>query len=289
MARQYYKDSTTGQMKPLGVKVEDTLPIGIELDYDGSTVPEGYVQVNETNLDNVVVNNIRNKNMFNKNNIVDNRRLNVTGDAYIDENYALSNYIEIEPNTTYTISGTTTNVYGCYATYTNNGTFIARSDFFTNTSTTFTAPSNAKYIRITDLKNNINTIQLEKGSSVTEYNSFQNLDGYEIYSTAEIRIGTWIDSKPLYRKVYNFGALPNNTSKSVALNISNLNEITSIRGICKNPNADFVTPIPIVFADGTNQLQVYVQSGQLSVYTSADRSSYTQSYIILEYTKTTDV
>jgi hypothetical protein len=48
MARQYYKDSTTGQMKPIGVKVEDTLPVGFEGEIaDGTPIPEGWVQVDE--------------------------------------------------------------------------------------------------------------------------------------------------------------------------------------------------------------------------------------------------
>jgi hypothetical protein len=48
MARQYYKDSTTGQMKPLGVKVEDTLPVGFEGDIpDGTPIPEGWVEVDK--------------------------------------------------------------------------------------------------------------------------------------------------------------------------------------------------------------------------------------------------
>jgi len=33
----------------------------------------------------------------------------------------------------------------------------------------------------------------------------------DIYTTTERRIGTWIDGKPLYSKVINFGALPNKT------------------------------------------------------------------------------
>lgn len=49
MARQYYKDSTTGQMKPIGVKVEDTLPVGTEVDYDGQDIPEGWEEVDDPN------------------------------------------------------------------------------------------------------------------------------------------------------------------------------------------------------------------------------------------------
>ena len=47
MARLEYKDSTTGNMKTLGVKVEDTLPIGTEVDYNGSTIPEGWIEVTD--------------------------------------------------------------------------------------------------------------------------------------------------------------------------------------------------------------------------------------------------
>lgn len=45
MARQYYKDSTTGQMKPIGVKVEDTLPVDTIIDYAGTDIPEGWEKV----------------------------------------------------------------------------------------------------------------------------------------------------------------------------------------------------------------------------------------------------
>lgn len=45
MARQYYKDTETGNMKPLGVKVEDTLPVGTIVEYNGQNIPEGWVDI----------------------------------------------------------------------------------------------------------------------------------------------------------------------------------------------------------------------------------------------------
>lgn len=42
------------------------------------------------------------------------------------------------------------------------------------------------------------------------------------YSTTEQVIGTWIDGKPLYRKVIQLTTLPNNTTKTFAHSISNL-------------------------------------------------------------------
>lgn len=40
-----YKDPTTGNFKELSVKVGDTLPVGSEVDFNGSTVPTGWEEV----------------------------------------------------------------------------------------------------------------------------------------------------------------------------------------------------------------------------------------------------
>ena len=45
------------------------------------------------------------------------------------------------------------------------------------------------------------------------------------YSEEEQVVGTWVDGKPLYRKVINFGAFPNDTEILVAHNIANVNQI----------------------------------------------------------------
>ena len=49
------------------------------------------------------------------------------------------------------------------------------------------------------------------------------------YSTTETVVGEY-NGKPLYRKIVNFGALPNNTTKEVTHNIPNINIITHITG-----------------------------------------------------------
>ena len=47
--------------------------------------------------------------------------------------------------------------------------------------------------------------------------------GLPSYFTDEIDTGMkWIDGKPIYRKVINVGALPNNSEKTIAHNISNI-------------------------------------------------------------------
>ena len=42
-----YRDPQTGEFKDITVKVADTLPIGAEVDYDGTTVPNGWEQIED--------------------------------------------------------------------------------------------------------------------------------------------------------------------------------------------------------------------------------------------------
>lgn len=42
-----YEDTQTREFKDITVKVSDTLPIGTEVDYDGTTVPNGWEQVED--------------------------------------------------------------------------------------------------------------------------------------------------------------------------------------------------------------------------------------------------
>lgn len=115
--------------------------------------------------------------------------------------------------------------------------------------------------------------------------SINELEKGEIYSTEEQVIGKWIDGKPLYRKVINFGAIPNNTLKYVKHNISNIKYIKSCNGYAMNSEgAGLIIPS----YNGTIYTNCYTTATEVHVKTNGDRSSFTTCYITLEYTKTTD-
>ena len=57
------------------------------------------------------------------------------------------------------------------------------------------------------------------------------LDGSLGYSTTEtVTNAKWIDGKPIYRKVVNFGTLPNATVKAVAHGIVGLTRTINLYG-----------------------------------------------------------
>lgn len=112
------------------------------------------------------------------------------------------------------------------------------------------------------------------------------IDEKNSYSETEtLTGGKWIDGKPIYRKVVDFGALPNATTKSVAHGISNLGKAISLKGIAYRNT----TTIPLPYPHPSTPLIIglYLEGANVAVIASSDRSNFTSSYVIIEYTKTT--
>ena len=108
-----------------------------------------------------------NVNLFDKTTITENQRLDPSGRNNYDENCDVSDYIKIQPNTTYT-RNITASVYECICFYTINKTFISRD----TTHATTTSPNNAYYVRISCYKTNLDTLKLEKGTKATPYSPY---------------------------------------------------------------------------------------------------------------------
>ena len=117
------------------------------------------------------------KNLFDKSTIQDNKAiLFANGSLTTDNSYISSDFIQIEPNENYycnyTIFGSS---YFGLAFYDSNKSYLLGNKI-TNLITT---PSNAKYLRfcvrkVTPNTTNIDTLQLEKGSTATDYEPYHS-------------------------------------------------------------------------------------------------------------------
>lgn len=110
--------------------------------------------------------------------------------------------------------------------------------------------------------------------------------GGEVYSTEEKVIGTWIDGKPLYRRVF-LTKSPNSASAEKILSISNLSVIT-IGGYLEAASGYRPVNFP---NDNSNYICTYQNTNDNgNIYMKAANSAYHSRDIklILEYTKTTD-
>ena len=109
----------------------------------------------------------------------------------------------------------------------------------------------------------------------------------ENYSTEEQIIGTWIDGKPIYRKTISCGALNNAETKLVAHGIADLDYVVDFKGIAKNPTVNYY--IPMNYAPQSDTMNYcFIDKDNISIYCTVDRSQYTESYVTIYYTKTTD-
>ena len=131
------------------------------------------------------------------------------------------------------------------------------------------------------------------GIEITGKNIINNLNAN--YSTEEVKIGTWVDGKPLYRKVVMYkpdktiGTEGTTSSIAVPHNISNLSQCIH----CEMFNAKHYR-FPMANGDSSGQIT------NLTIVSTIDNNYINITiindfwgvsnifYFILEYTKTTD-
>ena len=165
-----------------------------------------------------------------------------------------------------------------------------------------TVPSHVKNITIQDINNwnsgtgggggttSIDTLPV---GSIFEYDGSTVPDGYiEVvdeneYSTAEQRIGTWIDGKPLYRKVVSQIGFSNGIT-SVEHNISNVDMIWIENAFMTAYGQTQMLPLYLYnSATETDPVSAKVDKTNFQIITNSGWGNWTV-YAILHYTKTTD-
>ncbi|AWY06865.1 MAG: collagen triple helix repeat protein [Caudoviricetes sp.] len=104
---------------------------------------------------------------------------------------------------------------------------------------------------------------------------------YGVYSTDEVRIGTWIDGKPIYRKIFC---------------VESVQPLTQIAPI-SDYSVDFlINSRGILFTDDKKSMHILssngggadIIDGNFRIYTVASAFNGNHAYAIYEYTKTID-
>lgn len=145
---------------------------------------------------------------------------------------------------------------------------------------------------------NVADVNKVKADDLNEIKNVVNANDDKFnYTQGEQRIGTWINGKPLYRKVIKVTSIDRSSNNyDVAISISNLNEIVNIGGTIKITNTNTYKPITVIYTDNSNAIgsnysfSVYaITNSYISLsYGSWWKEIFDKAYIILEYTKTTD-
>lgn len=106
------------------------------------------------------------------------------------------------------------------------------------------------------------------------------------YSETEQIVGTWIDGKPIYQKSYH---LSRTAATSTFIIDSNLNADTiipiGITGFIKLNTGKYLA---IGYGQGCNFIVSFSNEDGFTVNTSGGNYSFSDVYVTIQYTKTTD-
>ena len=216
---------------------------------------------------------------------------NVSGEIY-KTNSNWKNYFNFTlPAGTYTLSTTlvlSANVHIYIVKYSDDSNINVDGGTFTLTEETKVYLG--FYLYNQSYSNTQIISQLEIGSEPTPYTPYKNFENEEIYSTNEIRIGTWIDGKPLYQKSF----IKNVNVTGTDTNIINLStETPNYEHLWIDESHSFMEisnqSLPLNwYSSASDYIRTSVSYQNNAVRTKGTTLSNVVYYITLLYTKTTD-
>ena len=120
-------------------------------------------------------------------------------------------------------------------------------------------------------------------NAINEVN--EKIDDSNKYILEEIAIGKWIDGRTLYRKVINFGSLPDTTTKVVSTGINGSYTITDLYGIAEATTGLTLTLPFSSSIDFNNNIQlVHTANKEILIESGVNRSNL-NGIIFIEYVK----
>lgn len=128
----------------------------------------------------------------------------------------------------------------------------------------------------------LHAADLDKMVANTEYLD-NNLNNY----TTEQVIGYWGNkSTPLYRKILNFGALPNASEKSVSHGLPSSAVVRNVSAVSFNPTNRYTFILPVLSASSSAFVTIYLTGSEVVINTnSTDRSAFTITTVTIDYTR----
>ena len=180
------KYNDNGEWKDIIVKATDTLPVGTEVDYNGTDVPDGWEEVEKEREISIgadlptaeTLGIILPINLFNKLTYTPGWLKGSDGSFFnqYTDTYGVTHFIPVEPNTTYSYyigEGTGISSGGC-ACYTSSQVFLGGYDYQTNTQQiwTITTPWNCRFIRFTFYLKFLDNISCNQGGKLLPYKPY---------------------------------------------------------------------------------------------------------------------
>ena len=134
---------------------------------------------------------------------------------------------------------------------------------------------------LSSLSENVNNILLAvNAKDVGIYDTNEVLSG-QSYFDADRQ-----DNRPVYRKIVDFGTLKNaagNTQIAHGLDATWSYKFTNIYGATSDAANKIYLPLPYASATAADIIELYVDDTYVNITVGKDRSTFTTTYLVLEY------
>lgn len=143
-----------------------------------------------------------------------------------------------------------------------------------------------KNLKLRDYFNSIASAVNTKDSGI--YDAVDTITGQQflpLFSTDTASNATY---RTVFRKVIDFGALPDTTTKSVAHGITfgSTFSITKLYGAATDPSTSYI-PLPYASSTSANNIELNADGTNINIITGSDRTGYTRTFIVIEWITTT--
>lgn len=119
------------------------------------------------------------------------------------------------------------------------------------------------------------------------YDIMEYVNGQQFFPNQSFTSGTAQSTafRQVFRKAFNFGALPNTGTKTLAhgINITNKTTFTRIYGTASDTTGNNYIPLPYASPTLVNNIELKVDATNITIITGSNRSNFDTTYIILEY------
>lgn len=113
--------------------------------------------------------------------------------------------------------------------------------------------------------------------------TYAKIDWSTIDYSAPIKIGKWINGKPLYRKAVSVAPLPNASSKNVAIGVNAAN-VVNLSGFAYQPSVNRTFMLPFLSDNPSTFITLLAQGNNVTINSyTADRSGFTTAYVYIDY------
>lgn len=138
------------------------------------------------------------------------------------------------------------------------------------------------------LYQNINNIALAVNLKDSGYYVTQEfVNGQAYFPNPDLNSTTAIAAtlRQVYRKVVNFGVLPDTTTKSVphGITCTTATSFTRIYACATDPMGFNYIPIPYASNSAGDSIELNVDGTNVNITTGSDRTNFTITYVVLEY------